>query len=134
MSLSFLKKREIYSDFPKDMEQNPVTLDVSRKVNEAAVKESLKNLILTDRGERLMNPELGCGIRKMLFDNLTPDKVIIIKEMIKETIENYEPRVALIDVDILSGFDDGRVIVTLVFNVINIEEPINYAITLNRVR
>lgn len=135
MSLfSFLQKREIYSDFPKTLDKNPVSLDVTRYVNEKSVKESLRNLILTNRGERLMDPTKGCGIQKMIFDNLTPDKVIVMRELIKETIENYEPRVSIIDIDILSGYDDGRVVVTLLFNVINIEEPIEYAITISRIR
>lgn len=130
----FLSKREIYSDFPKDLTQNPITLDLSRKINEDAVKESLKNLILTGRGERLFNPDLGCGIRQHLFEALTPDRVVVMREMITETIENYEPRVALKDVDILSDYDTGVVVITLIFNVINIDKPITYAITINRTR
>ena len=50
------KKITIYTDFKKNLEISPVSLDITLVKDEEAVKESIKNLILTNRGERLMQP------------------------------------------------------------------------------
>lgn len=135
MSLfSYLSQREIYSDITKDMVKSPINRDVMKKANDAAVKEALKNLLMTRKGERLFHPEIGCGLKDMIFDILTPDKVVLIKELIKETIENHEPRVNVIDIDVLPDIDSGKINITLVFNVINIETPVTYTITVERIR
>ena len=72
--ISPVRKRPqgIYADFTKDLAVNPVTGDLARIIDEEAVKESLKNLLLTDRGERLFQPEVGSDIRATLFENNTP--------------------------------------------------------------
>jgi phage baseplate assembly protein W len=127
-------KRILYSDFHMDFFQNPVSLDVARNTNEEAVKQSIRNLLLTDRGERPFQPNLGSDLRKLLFENMMPDTVVVAKEMVKETIEQYEPRANLIGVDIISGYDDHTIGVVVVFNVINSEEDITLATTLTRVR
>lgn len=128
------KKREIYSDFGKDLLLNPVNSDVSRKVNEEAVKESIKNLILTDRGERLFQPEVGCDIRSMLFENFTQETVDTMRNMIFETIETYEPRCDLLGVDVTGRIDSNEIRVIITFALINNEEPTTLEVVLNRIR
>jgi phage baseplate assembly protein W len=127
-------KREVYSDFHKDLAENPVSLDLARKINEEAVKESIKNLILTDRGERLMQPELGCDIRRMLFENMTPATEITMQELIAETLEFYEPRANIIGIDVKTSVDRNDVTIAIVFNVINSQEDILFTTTLSRIR
>lgn len=128
------RKVETNSDLHKDLTVSPINFDLARKIDEEAVKESIKNLVLTDRGERLFQPEVGCDVRKLLFDNVTPDMIILAKDMIKNTIDAYEPRVNLIGVDVIGDLDDNRVTIVIVFNVINKEEPITLNLTLDRVR
>lgn len=128
------KKREIYSDFGKDLLLNPVSSDVSRKINEEAVKESIKNLILTDRGERLFQPEVGCDIRAMLFENFTQETVDTMRNMVFETIQTYEPRCNLLGVDVTGRIDSNEIRVIITFALINNEEPITLEVILNRIR
>jgi len=128
------RKVETHSDFHKDMTLSPVNFDVARKIDEDSIKESLRNLILTNRGERLFQPNIGCDIRSLLFENFTPDMVITAKEMITNTIKAHEPRVELIGVDILSSIDDNKINVVIVFSVINKQEPLTLTVTLDRVR
>ena len=66
------KKITIYQDFKKNLERSPLSQDLTVHKDEDAVKESIRNLILTDRGERLMQPDLGGDITAMLFENMTP--------------------------------------------------------------
>jgi phage baseplate assembly protein W len=127
-------KKELYADFFKDLTENPVSLDLARKTNEEAVKESIKNLLLTDKGERPFQPNLGCNIRQLLFEQITPDVVIMIREMVYDTLRAYEPRATIIGVDVTSSIDDNAIDITVVFNVINSEEDITLTTTLTRVK
>ena len=127
-------KREIYSDFHKDFLLNPVSSDLARKINEEAVKDSIRNLLLTDRGERLFQPQLGSDIRQLLFENNTADTIVILREAVRDTIISHEPRCNLISVDVQSAIDANAVTVKIVFNVINSQTPIDLTVTLTRVR
>lgn len=128
------KRISIYSDFFKDLTPNPLTNDVSVKFDEDSVKESIKNLILTDKGERLMQPLIGGSIRSMLFESNTPAVIKMVQEQVRETIEEYEPRAQLIDVVVKSSIDDNRIEITVYFYVINIEQPISFTVFLERTR
>jgi phage baseplate assembly protein W len=128
------KRRELYADFHKDLTVNPISLDLALKRDEEAIKESLKNLILTDRGERLMQPNIGSDVRASLFENVTPVTLKILEERVRDVINNYEPRVSIIDIDVTSLYDDNRVQVTIYFYVKNREEPISVDVFIERVR
>lgn len=128
------KKQNLFSDFHKDLSQNPISEDLALKRDEDAVKESIKNLILTDKGERLMQPLVGGNIRAMLFENNTPANIKIIQEQIKTTISEYEPRATLIDVTVQSAIDENTINVTIYFYINNNEQPITLTIFLERTR
>lgn len=128
------KKRILYQDFHKDLTVNPISGDIALRTNEEAIKESLKNLILTDRGERLMQPNLGSDVRASLFENATPVTLKILEERVKDVINNFEPRVSLIDVDVTSIYDENRVQVTIYFYVTNREDPLSVDVFIDRVR
>lgn len=128
------KRQSLFSDFHKDLTQNPISEDLAVKRDEEAVKEAIKNLILTDRGERLMQPLLGSNIRSMLFENNTPSTIKIIQELIKETIQTYEPRATLLDVIVQSSLDESTVEVGIYFYINNVEQPITLTVFLERTR
>lgn len=109
------KKISLNADFRKDLLISPVSKDLAILKDEDAVKESIKNLILTDRGERLMQPYLGGNIRAMLFENLTPGTLKLIKDRVITTIETYEPRAQLIDVFVSGDMDTANVSVRITF-------------------
>jgi phage baseplate assembly protein W len=128
------KKIEIYSDFKKDLSVSPLSNDLALFKNEDAVKESLKNLVLTDRGERLMQPNLGGNIRAALFENMTPAGLKLIEEQIRTTIEIYEPRAEIIDVIVNGNLNDNAIKVTVKFFVKNQEQPVELDVFLERTR
>lgn len=127
-------KKELYSDFFKDLTQNPVSTDLARKTNEDAVKESINNLLMTDKGERPFQPNLGCDIRKMLFENITLSTTTLMEEVIRDTLRAYEPRANIVELRVSSNPDRNEVYITIVFNVINSEEDIVFTKTLTRIR
>lgn len=128
------KKISIYSDFKKDLSISPLSDDLALIKDEDAVKESLKNLILTDRGERLMQPNLGGNVRAMLFENMTPASLKFLEETIRSTIEIYEPRATLRDVIVTGNLDDNVVKVTVKFFITNQEQPLELSVFLERTR
>lgn len=128
------KKITIYQDFKKSLERSPVSNDLTVFKDEDAVKESIKNLILTNRGERLMQPNLGGDVQAMLFENITPSVITLIEDKIRDTIEINEPRAELIDVIVSSNIDDNQVNVKIVFYIKNVEQPIALDVFLERTR
>lgn len=134
-ALTPLSKRiSLYSDFHKDLTVSPISKDLAVKRDEDAVKESMKNLLLTDRGERLFQPLLGGNIRQTLFDNMTPATLKILEEQIKEVINNYEPRVELISVEVTGLYEQNAVNVNIYFYLRNYETPLTLTVFLERAR
>jgi uncharacterized protein len=128
------KKRILYSDFHKDLTVNPLSSDLALKTNEESIKESFKNLILTDRGERLFQPSLGSDVRASLFENVTPVALKILEERVRDVINNYEPRVSVIDVDVTSLYDENRVKIIIYFYIKNNENPLSTTVFIERIR
>ena len=112
----------------------PLSSDLTVLKNDDAVKDALKNLLLTDRGERLMQPNLGGNIRALLFENLTPAVLQMIKTQIEETVKLYEPRAELIDVTVAADMDSSNVSAKITFYVRNQEQPITLDVILERTR
>lgn len=128
------RSQEFFSDFKRNLELIPGRTDLARSVNENAVKESIFNLVMTNRGERLFQPNIGCDIRGSLFDNIDANTILILKENIKTTINTYEPRCNLRDVEIFGDIDKNELGVRIVFNVINSSNTSALEIDLSRVR
>ena len=134
MASSPLTTRVIYSDIFTDFDAHPITGQILRKTNVDAVKQSIKNIILTDKGERLFNPDFGGNIRALLFENATPHSILTVREMLISAIETYEPRADIIDVVIATTSQEHTVNVSIVFKVINVKDPITLDVVLERVR
>lgn len=128
------KKISIYSDFKKDLEASPLSRDLTLLKDEDAVKESIRNLLLTDRGERLMQPNLGGNLKAMLFENITPAVLTLIEDQVRTTINLHEPRAELIDVIVSSNIDDNVVRVHVQFYIQNNQQPISVDVFLERTR
>lgn len=128
------RRDEFYTDVRKDLFPNLVNADVSRRIDEESVKESVKNLILTETGERLFQPNVGCDIKRMLFENFTPQTKLSMESSIRTTIEQYEPRCQLLSVNARTTENENAVLITIIFSIINIQEPVELVLTLERTR
>jgi len=129
-----LSNRTIYSDIFTNFDENPVSGDVALKTNENAIKQSIRNLILTDRGERPFQRNLGGNIRAVLFENINSQTLLVVREMIRQTLIDYEPRCSIIDITVVPGIDPNEIVITIVFAVINKQEPVTLQLVLDRVR
>ena len=123
-----------FTDLDLNFTPHPVTGDVGFKVDENAIKQAVKNLVLTQNFERPFHSEIGSSLRSLLFEPATPMTKEILRKTISDTITNFEPRVELIDVDINYTLDDTAVNVRVRFKVINTFTPIDVNLTLERTR
>jgi len=123
-----------FTDIDLDFSRNPVTNDVAKIKNVEAIKRSVKNLIQTNFYERPFQPELGSGVRDMLFENFSPLTTVFLERKIEEVISNYEPRVALNSVNVEDDIDGNRLVADIQFYVIGSAEPVSVRTYLQRLR
>lgn len=128
------KNTRIFSDLDLNFTLNPVTHDVSRRYDEDAIKMSLKNLILTGNFERPFHSEIGTPIKRLLFEPATPMLGAMLKRVITDTITNFEPRVNIIDIIVVTNEDDYSIDVSIEFTILNTTAPITLDLTLQRTR
>jgi len=124
----------VYSDFFTNFSRNSVTGQLNRKTNAEAVKQSIRNLLLTDRYERPFQPEIGSGLRSLLFENYTPGLELRARKMIEEVFDNHEPRAELLKVNIGLNPDHNSISFEIYFRIINTTEPETLEIILERTR
>jgi len=123
-----------FTDLDIGFSRNPISDDVSVKNNENAIKQSVANLILTSNGERPFHPEIGSQIRSMLFEPFNYITKSIMERMIYDTIENFEPRVKIISVDVQESPDNNGIVISIVFKIVNTFIPVSLNLTLERTR
>lgn len=125
---------ERYSDFLMNLDKNPVTGNLAKLTNEESVKEAIKNLILTNKGERFYNQELGSKLKAALFEPADPMTAELIRTTIEQTIKYYEPRANLIGIEVFDDADNNAYKVNIYFNLINIPDIIQLDVILKRAR
>ena len=95
-----------FRDFSLTFEKNAVTNDILSLKNEAAIKESVKNIVLYNFYEKPFDPFFGGNIIGLLFENSTPTMVLEVKNRIEQSIEINEPRVTAVSVVV--QFEEDR--------------------------
>lgn len=130
VEFKIIKKK--FVDLDLSMTKHPVTKDVSKKVNEAAIIASIKNLVMTRLYGRPFHPELSSQVSDLLFEPLTQNTAATLKRVIKYVIENFEPRVEILLIEVTDDHDRASIAVTLVFRIIGVAENIKTQFFLKR--
>jgi phage baseplate assembly protein W len=123
-----------FRDIDLDFNRNAVTNDVNVVEDVIAIKRAVKNLVQTNFYERPFQPELGCGVRELLFENFTPMTGIFLKRKIEEVLINYEPRIDLQNVRVDDDPDNNRLVVDIYFYVVGVPGPQVVTTFLQRLR
>ncbi len=123
-----------YIDLDLDFKKHPVTKDIVVLKDENAVKRALRNLVLMNHYDVRFHPEIGTGVRALLFDVVSPAHSISLRKIISDAIKNFEPRVELLDVQVIARLTHNEYDVTIRFRVINTQEPATLTLALQRVR
>lgn len=129
----------LYSDLDLDFLAHPTTKDVLKKTGVEAIKRSIRNLVLTNFYDRKFQHHIGSNAVKMLFDNVSPLLEVFLRDAIIEVIENFEPRVHLVENEYSGVFvqvdpDKNGYNVRIEFIVVNTGERAYTGIFLERVR
>ena len=114
------KKSRSFKDVGMNFRLNANTKDVAAVINDNAIKQSIRNLILTVPGEKPFQPSIGSSVSELLFeplDNFTSDAV---RQEVINTIQQYEPRVTLTSVDINTRFSENAFDVVIEYKIVGL--------------
>jgi hypothetical protein len=112
-----------FKDISLSFNPHPVTEDLTSIKNENAIKKSVRNLVQTIPGERFFNSILGTDIRGSLFDFVDYGTASVIEKQIQTTIENFEPRVENLNVEVFPRPDRNEFEVNIYFDIIGQQFP-----------
>ena len=112
-----------FKDISLSFDKHPVTNDVLVLKNEDAIKRSVRNIVNTVPSERFFNPIFGSDVKVRLFDFVDFGTASILEKQIQVAIENYEPRINNLFVDVNPKPDQNEFEITVSFNIIGQEVP-----------
>lgn len=129
-----MAKTRTFADIDLSFTPHPATGDLIAKYDDNAIKNAVKNLILTKHYERPFHSELGSNATTMLFELPSPALTAVLDSEIRDVLRNFEPRVVVLDVVVRFTPDEQAVSITIVFKIVNTERPITLQFTLDRTR
>jgi phage baseplate assembly protein W len=124
-----------FKDVSLTLQSHPLTRDILTITNERAIARSIRNLVLTQKGERFFNSQLGSEVSRLLFENLDRSTSIFIRNEIEYVINNYEPRVSLVSLDVEPNYDENQFDIVIKYKIIGIDVPtqqLSFALTPTR--
>ena len=124
-----------FKDISSSFQISPLNFDLIAIKNETAIARSIRNLVFTIPGERFFNETLGSTISKSLFENINDISAEIIRNQIESVIQNYEPRVDLISVEVLPNYEENSFDVNISYNIVGIDvlpQKLNFALEQTR--
>jgi len=129
------KKQEIFSDFLNSFEPNPFMGQLGRVTNEESIKQALKNLVLTNTGERFYDSNKGSKIRNSLFENFDSGMLDLVQLQLQSSIELYEPRCQILKVGVANSLDGNAYAINIVFAIKTFPgQAFNLNLSISRVR
>jgi len=127
-------KVDFYSDMFTDFTRHVNTGELNKKTNENAVKQSVRNLLLTNKYERLFQPTVGSNLKALLFENMSLHLPQIMNDYIAEVFENHEPRAEFLYADVNFDHDRNNANIDIHFMIINSQVQATLPITIERTR
>ena len=112
-----------FKDISMSFQANPLNNDLIGLKNENAIARSIKNIVFTVPGEKFFNENFGSDVSEVLFENINEITASTIEDQIRLSIENYEPRVELIDVQAIPNFDNNQFDAVVTYKIIGINIP-----------
>ena len=126
---------QTFKDLSVTFKKHPVTDDLVQVKDKAAIVQAIQALLLTRKGERPFQPELGCDVQNMLFEPLDYASAGTIKQEIRETINRYEPRVTVVKIACNPDFNNNGYNVEMQYTIVGREDlPVGVEFILERTR
>lgn len=129
-----IKNNSVFTDIDPKFTRSPKTGDLLTIQDDAAIRTSLKNLLSTAFGERLFQPTIGGSLRPLLFEPVDAVTTYEIKDRILKTINDHEPRVGGVIVDVVALPDQNEYNVTLEYSIVGVGKTDRLSVVLERIR
>ena len=121
--MAITRNSKAFKDISLTFVPHPVTRDLPVLINERAIVRSVRNLVETIPTERFFNSLIGTDIRGSLFENFSRNTAIIIEDQVRETVNNFEPRVNNVNVEVNASVDTNTLDVKVLFDIVGLEQP-----------
>ena len=115
--------KQEFKDISMSFQTNPLNDDLIALKNSSAIARSIRNIVFTQPGEKFFNPDFGSRISESLFENIDDASSDVIRDEIRSSIRNFEPRVNLLSVIVRPNFDFNEMNVTIEYEIIGIDIP-----------
>ena len=112
-----------FKDISMSFETNPLNDDLIALKNTSAIARSLRNIVFTQPGEKFFQPEFGSRVSQSLFETADALSAISIRDEIRSSIINYEPRVKLLDVNVNPNPGENEMNVTIEYEIVGLDIP-----------
>ena len=112
-----------FKDVSMSFKFNPLSGDLITLKNENAIARAVRNIVLTTPGEKLFDPDFGSSVSEILFENVDEITAVSIQDEIRNCLNNYEPRVDLVDVNVDPNFDENQFDVKITYRIVGIDIP-----------
>ena len=129
-----ITNNRVFSDLDLKFKQHPVYKDIVPLSDIDAVKQSVRNILFTNKGERLFQPSIGSGVFDLLFEHADPLTFQAVRDNIKDILSVLEPRINQIQVQIEDDIDKNEIAVTVNFNVAGVANNESVDFYLERLR
>ena len=112
-----------FKDLNITFKKHPVTNDIVVSKDASAIKQAIVNVLLTNKGERLMNPRYGSDIRRFLFEPLDYGTSALVKQNIVTTIGRFEPRISVQEIVSRPDFENNGFEITMTYSIVGTSNP-----------
>ena len=110
--------------FPIEIDETTGRFKMSRE--DENIKESIHLILMTGRGERVMRPEFGCGLKQFVYETMDYGTLVRMEQEIKEALTLWEPRIEEIEVSVASGEEQNALMIHISYRVRATNNPYNY--------
>lgn len=124
----------IHSDLNLGLPIHPNKRDIVPLTDTDAIKQAVKNIVLTNFGEKLFRPSFGCSVSGRLFENVGQFTAIAIRDDIRIALKDFEPRVNVLNIEVIDNADSNRYDVAITFKIVNNPDTSQIEFSLNRLR
>ena len=112
-----------FKDISMSFDTNPLNNDLIGLKDSSAIARSIRNIVFTQPGEKFFNPDFGSRISESLFENVDEVSALAIEDEIRSSIINFEPRVNLLNTNVVPNPDDNEMNVTIEYEITGIDIP-----------
>ena len=112
-----------FKDISMTFQANPLNFDLIGLKNESAIARSVRNIVFTLPGEKFFDENFGSRISASLFENIDDITANVIVDEVTQSIERYEPRVELVNVEAFPNFDNNSFDLLIVYNIVGADVP-----------